>query len=157
MKTKLYFLVLLGVFLLNSCSPKYSYEAEQNTREMRNIVIHQNNLLEQFFKGGDAEKLAAMYTENATLSPDRGPFVRGRVNIKKFWANDFKNSKLVDMKTEVFTTAGTEEMIYETGKTTTKSLYKDSIYTFKVKYINVWRRQADGQYLLDIDFWNSEE
>jgi len=50
---------------------------------------------------------------------------------------------------------GDINVIYETGKTTTKTLYKDSVYTSKVKFANVWKRQADGSYLLDVDIWNA--
>lgn len=70
---------------------------------------------------------------------------------------DFETSKLLEMNTHVLTTDGTEAVIYETGKTTTKSLYKDSVYTFTVKYVNVWIKQRDGNYKLDIDFWNAEK
>jgi hypothetical protein len=46
-------------------------------------------------------------------------------------------------------------VIYETGITTTRTQYKDSVYVTTVKFANVWKRQADGTYLLDVDIWNA--
>ena len=153
---KINFTLLSLIVLVFSCVGNSSVK-KMDTKKMRTIVKTQNALLEEYFKAGNAEKLSQLYTDSAKLSTDGADFVIGRENIKTFWENDFKTSKMVDMKTEDLTTNGTEKMIYETGKTTTKSLYKDSIYTFKVKYINVWVKQPDGKYQLDVDFWNKDE
>jgi ketosteroid isomerase-like protein len=125
--------------------------------EMRNIVEKQNDSLETFFKEGNADKLAAMYTDSAKLSPNGGNFVVGRDSIKAFWAEDFKSSKLLEMKTTVLTIDGNEDVIYETGKAVSKFLINDTVpYEAKVKYINVWKKQLNGSYKLDIDFWNKD-
>ena len=150
------FSFIAGIFLMASCSDHVG-KTKPDLSKMREIVKNRNALLEDCFKTGNAEKLAALYTDSAKLSPDGGDFVIGRKKIKDFWKKDFKAAKLVGMKTEVLTTNGTEDLIYETGKTTTQTLYKDSVYTFKVKYINIWVKQPDGKYQLDIDFWNKDE
>ena len=150
------FFLILSILFLTSCWDN-SYNGKSDIKKMREIVKNQNALLEEAFKTGNAEKLAALYTDSAKLSPDGNDFVIGREKIKTFWENDFKTSKLLDMKTEVLTTNGTQNFIYETGKTTTKSLYQDSIYTFKVKYVNVWIKQPDGNYQLEVDFWNRDK
>lgn len=148
--------LLLASLLIHSCT-NGNVQQKISTEKLKEIVEKQNELLGNYFKSGDAEKVASLYTDSAKLSPDGNDFVLGRDSIKAFWKNDFKSSKLIEMKTEVLTTSGTEEVIYETGKTTTKSLYKDSVYTFTVKYVNVWLKQADGTYKLDIDFWNNDK
>jgi ketosteroid isomerase-like protein len=125
--------------------------------EMRHIVEKQNDSLGACFKEGNATKLAAMYTDSAKLSPNGGDFIFGRDSIKAFWAEDFKSSKLLEMTTTVLTIDGNEEVIYETGKAVSKFLINDSVpYIAKVKYINVWRKQPNGSYKLDIDFWNKD-
>jgi len=124
--------------------------------EMKNIVEKQNDLLGTCFKEGNVDKLADLYTDSAKLSPNGSNFVIGRENIKAFWAEDFKTSKVLEMKTNVLTVDGNEEVIYETGKANSKIRYNDSIYNASVKYINVWRKQPDGNYKLDIDFWNKD-
>jgi len=125
--------------------------------KLRNIVEKQNDLLGACFKEGNADKLAAMYTDSAKLSPNGANFIIGRDSIKVFWAQDFKSSKVLEMKTTVLTIDGNEDVIYETGKAASKFLYNDTVtYEAKVKYINVWRRQSNGSYKLDVDFWNKD-
>ncbi len=149
-------ILLSALFLtLFSCNQKTPKEISSD--ELRSIVKRQNTILESCFKEGNAEKLASLYTDSAKLSPNGGDFVVGITNIKKFWANDFKSSKLLEMTTDVLTTNGNKEIIYETGKTRTKVIYEDSTYTTTVKYINVWIMQKDGEYKLDIDFWNKDK
>lgn len=123
-------------------------------KEMKEIVDSRNTMLGECFKSGDAERVAAMYCDSAKLSPNGSPFVHGRKNIRDFWVEDFKTSKTLDMSTKVLTIDGNRDIIYETGLASSKIMYKDSLYNVTVKYINVWRRQPDGNYLLDIDFWN---
>ena len=129
---------------------------ENGSDELISIVKKQNAKLESCFKEGNSEKLASLYTDSAKLSPNGGDFVIGRNSIKEFWADDFKSSKVLEMSTTVMTTNGNREIIYETGKTRSKILYQDSVYTVLVKYINVWVKQKDGNYQLDIDFWNND-
>jgi len=143
--------IVLAFFACQHAEKKLSKE------DMRKIVESRNTMLGDCFKSGDANKVAAMYTDSAKLCPNGSNFVHGRDNIKAFWTEDFKTSKTLEMKTNIFTVDGDAEVIYETGKASSKFLYKDSIYNVTVKYINVWRKQADGSYLLDIDFWNKNE
>jgi ketosteroid isomerase-like protein len=142
-------IVLMMVFV--SCnSGKHTLTKE----EMRKIVEERNNVLGECFKASDIDKLAAMYADSAKLCPDGRDFIHGREKIKAFWAESFKSSKTLDMDSKIFTVDGDENLIYETGKATSKIMYNDSLYNVTVKYINVWVKQNDGNYLLDIDFWN---
>ena len=154
MASKLIFNLIIVTFLLASCSQNISME--NGSDELRSIVKKQNANLESCFKEGNSEKLASLYTDSAKLSPNGGDFVIGRNSIKEFWADDFKSSKVLEMSTDVMTTNGNREIIYETGKTRSKILYQDSVYRVLVKYINVWVKQKDGNYQLDIDFWNND-
>jgi ketosteroid isomerase-like protein len=125
--------------------------------EMRNVLHQQNEKLGEYFKAGHAAQIATMYSDSAKLCPNRNTEVYiGRDAIKKFWAEASSDgSKLQEMTTETLTVDGDINVIYETGITTTKTLYKDSVYTSKVKFANVWKRQPDGNYLLDVDIWNA--
>jgi ketosteroid isomerase-like protein len=124
--------------------------------EMLKIVESRNVKLGEYFKAGDAEKLSLMYSDSAKLCPDGSKFVNGRDSIKAFWAESFKTSKTMDMITNIYTIDGNKDIIYETGKASSKILYNDSLYNVTVKYINVWNRQSNGDYLLDVDFWNRD-
>ena len=138
----------------------FSCEKEKTTvskLQMKTIVNEQNKLLANCFISGDADKLAEMYTDSAKLSPNGYHFVTGRDSIKAFWHEDFKTSKVLKMETEVLTVDGNDNLIYETGFANSEILYNDSVYHTCVKYINIWCKQPDGQYLLDVDFWNESD
>lgn len=153
MKTKNFSLILFTAMIIVVVSCNNS-EFKLSKVVMKDIVESRNAQLARCFKLGDAERLALMYSNSAKLSPNGSSFVYGRDSIKAFWAEDFKSSKVVEMNTNVLTVDGNVEMIYETGLASSKILYKDSLYDVTVKYINVWRRQPNGSYLLDVDFWN---
>jgi len=153
MKFKYSVLILITSILISANSCQKS-EARLSKEEMKDIVDSRNAQLGECFKSGDVERLALMYSDSAKLSPNGSDFVHGRENIKAFWAEDFKTSKVIEMNTTVLTIDGNSEIIYETGLANSKILYNDSLYNAAVKYINVWRKQPDGTYLLDIDFWN---
>jgi ketosteroid isomerase-like protein len=124
--------------------------------KMKAIVETQNEALGNCFTKGDVDKLAEMYTDSAKLSPNGSRFIIGRDSIKSFWKEDFKTSKVLKMETLVLTINGDENYIYETGKAFSEILYNDSVYHARVKYINVWRKQPNGEYKLDVDFWNKD-
>ena len=147
-KVLLYLLIVLSV----ACKPK-----ELSKNEMREILHTQNETLGSLFKAGDAEKLSMMYSDSAKLCPNGADLYIGRNAIRDFWKQAMEGSKLVEMNTQTLTVDGNRDVIYETGKTTSKILIKDSVFTFNVKFANVWRRQKDGTYLLDVDIWNSLE
>jgi ketosteroid isomerase-like protein len=142
------------IMIIGSCN---NNEQKLTKEEMKKIVDARNALLGECFKSGDAERVAKMYCDSAKLSPNGSGFVHGRQNIKAFWAEDFKTSKTLEMNTNVLTIDGDKDIIYETGLASSKIKYNDSIYHVTVKYINVWRKQSDGAYLLDIDFWNKDK
>jgi ketosteroid isomerase-like protein len=153
MKTKNLALMLMITMAIGIISCKNS-NTNLSKRSMMDIVEARNAQLAECFKSGDAEKVALMYSDSAKLSPNGFKFVYGRDSIKAFWAEDFKTSRTIEMNTNVLTIDGDNEVIYETGLASSKIIYNDSTYNVTVKYINVWRKQPEGNYLLDIDFWN---
>lgn len=150
-KQSIFTATILIAMVSSSC---HKMEVGLSKESMKDIVESRNTQLEQCFKSGNAERLAMMYTDSAKLSPNGSDFVYGRDSIKVFWTEDFKTSKVIEMNTTVLTIDGNSEILYETGITKLKIIYKDSLYSTSVKYINVWRKQHDGKYLLDVDFWN---
>ncbi|SKC75783.1 YybH family protein [Ohtaekwangia koreensis] len=137
--------------LLGGCQ-----RATLSVSEMREILHERNEKLSALFKEGNAEKLVTMYTDSAKLCPNGGYEIYiGKNAIKRFWSDALNGSELLDMKTQTLSIDGSGDYIYETGRTTTKTKYQDSVYTSEVKFANVWKKQSDGTYLLDVDIWNS--
>jgi ketosteroid isomerase-like protein len=150
----LFILMLPSALFFSSCKHTSS---KLSKAEMKTIVEKQNSLLESCFTKSDVEKLSEMYTDSAKLSPNNYRFITGRDSIKAFWVDDFKSSKTLKMETNVLTIEGDENLIYETGITSSQILYNDSVYHPRVKYINVWCKQPNGDYKLDVDFWNKDK
>jgi ketosteroid isomerase-like protein len=143
-------LLIILALVAAACQP-----AKLSKQEMQDIIHSRNEELGSLFKGGDAEKLSMIYSDSAKLCPNGADLYIGRNAIRDFWKQAMEGSKMLEMNTETLTVDGNREVIYETGKTTSKILFKDSVLTFHVKFANVWRRQKDGTYLLDVDIWNS--
>jgi ketosteroid isomerase-like protein len=125
--------------------------------EMTKIVKERNDRLAYLFIKGDADSLALMYTSEAKLSLNGYDFANGRNSIHQLWKEDMINSKVLEMTTNTLTVNGNLDAIYETGKTQLKLTFKDSIFNTTVKYCNIWRKQANGSYLLDVDFSNADK
>ena len=148
-------LLIIAVLTMLFVSCKQNVKSFSNS-SLRAIVEKQNEALESCFKDGNANKLADMYADSAKLSPNGFHFIKGRDSIRVFWIEDFKTSKVLKMETNILTVDGNEYFIYETGITISEILYNDSVYRPRVKYINIWCRQTDGKYKLDVDFWNKD-
>jgi len=144
---------VIAVLFLDSCKPS---SQKISKAEMKTIVEKQNAILGNCFIEGNAIKLAEMYADSAKLSPNGSRFIVGRDSIRAFWQEDFKSSKVLKMETRVLTIDGDENFIYETGKAFSDIVYNDSVYHARVKYINVWCKQPNGDYKLDVDFWNKD-
>ena len=149
----LFLLTGISLLFLNSCIHTSLTLSEA---QMKAIVEKQNEVLANCFTDGNAESLAEMYADSAKLSPNGYRFITGRDSIRAFWTEDFKSSKVLKMETQVLTVDGNENLIYETGIALSDILYNDSVYHARVKYINIWCKQPNGDYKLDVDFWNRD-
>ena len=143
-------LILFATVLTMACEPAKLSEAE-----LKEIVHQQNEKIQTAFMTADIEQLVLMYSPDAKLSGNgEKQIYRGRDAIKKFWTDAMKGAQLVDMETNTMTVDASGDIIYETGLVTTKVRIEDSVYVETGKYVNVWKKQSDGTYLLDVDTWN---
>lgn len=69
------------------------------------------------FNARDAAKVAAFYTEDATLMPPDAPMVKGRPNIEAFWRGAFEQG-LSNLKLRPFDSAISGDQGYEAGTAT---------------------------------------
>ena len=131
-------------------------EKKLSQEQMKGIVHEQNERLEALFKEGDPEKIAAFYDADAKLSAeDANEVFVGREAIKNFWKTELVGSKLIDMETNTVTVDGAGDVIYETGIVKLKIQLPDTVVETSSKFVNVWKKQDDGSYLLDVDSWNT--
>ncbi len=108
------------------------------------------------FNSGNAEAVAARYTEDAAVFPPDGPRTDGRAAIAAFW----KGAMNAGLKNASLTTAeveAREDLAYEVGTFTLDAADKSgAVTTLKGKYIVVWKKGSDGKWRLHRDIWNAD-
>jgi uncharacterized protein (TIGR02246 family) len=99
----------------------------------------------------DFAGMAALYTNDAKVLPPDAPIVTGKKAIEEFWRSAAAALGLtsVTLKTVDLEAAG--DTACEVGEADLTL----SAGQAKVKYVVVWRRGADGQWLLHRDIWNN--
>ena len=154
------FSLKICIVALSVAAVLVSCSAPTNTltiEEMRELVRIHNDRLGHFFVKGDADSLGLLYGQEARLCLNGIDFVSGRNAITEFWKKDMRATKTNSMRTETLTVSGVKDVVYETGRTFLNITYADSTFDLTVKYCNVWRRQPDGKYLLDVDIANRDK
>lgn len=102
----------------------------------------------------DWDTLAAAYTPDAILYPSDAPAVTGHDEIKKSFAG-FPPIKAFDAKIEEL--EGYGDLAYLRGSAVmTMALPDGTEAKASGKYIEIYRKQADGSWLMDRDIYNMD-
>ncbi len=104
---------------------------------------------------GDWAAFAVLYEEDAVFMPPHGPVVEGRVaiqallelfpSITQYEATIVQTDGRGDLAfvratySETYSVEGTPEPIHDTGK-----------------FVEIWRKQPDGKWLISVEIWNSD-
>ncbi|TGD58087.1 YybH family protein [Flavobacterium humi] len=133
-----------------SCHSKPTFE------EARSKIKAQNEKLHQVIATKNTALLEEVYAKDANfLAPGAG-IVKGRDSIIALWKSGLGN--MLEMHSETTDINGTPEVVYEVGVVQTKIKIsrkdKDTVFTYKAKYSNVWKRDEKGEYRLAVDIWN---
>jgi uncharacterized protein (TIGR02246 family) len=108
------------------------------------------------YNAGDADKLAAMYWEDAALFPPGAPAAAGRSAIREFLAGDTAAAKAAGLKlniSEATTVAVSRNLAYEAGTFTITDAAGAIVDAGK--FIGVFEKR-DGEWLYIRDTWNSD-
>jgi uncharacterized protein (TIGR02246 family) len=107
---------------------------------------------------GDAAGLAAMYLPNASLMPPNAATVQGREAIQKFWGA-FVDANRVDIALKAEEVEGHGDLAYSRGRYTldlTPKAKGPAAAHDEGKFLTIFRRQADGTWLLAVDMYSSD-
>lgn len=104
---------------------------------------------------GDAAAWAAVYAEDAVLLPPHGASVQGREAIRTWIA---ALPPLSDVRADVADLEGRGDLAYARGSYSMKIAVPGAPAPVdeKGKYLEIWRKQADGSWKLEKDMFNSD-
>ena len=102
------------------------------------------------FNAGDASGVAQIYTQDGRILPPNGPIVDGRAAIEGF-VKEFVASK-AQLSFKLVTVHESADLCAAVGE---YELEIPGAPTDSGKFVEVWRRQADGSWLIADDIFNS--
>lgn len=135
--------------------------ANRNVSTVLALTTFDNASAEQFdqafkqaFYEGDYKAMASVYTADAKLMIEDSELIQGRQAIEGFWKSACERAKAVGMKrtphSEELESSG--DFAYKRGTMTLEIPTKDGqSMTHVVKYITIWKREADGVWRVAID------
>ena len=114
-----------------------------------------NRQFEADFARGDAAGCAAVYTEDAKIMPFDSPAVTGREAGQAVWQGYIDMGfKGVTLQTLDLEELGPDRAIERGAATLDLQTEGGQTVQVSVKFIVVWKRQADGSWKWDWDCWN---
>jgi len=147
--------VLLGVTAISLCAcalpARQTGGHEQALREA-------DAAIQDALSRRDLERTISFYVEDAVLLPTAAPLIRGKAAIREEWAHvfaipDFKNKSTLT-QVEV---ANSADMAYTMGTYVATMMGEDGAEaTEPGKWLSVWKRQADGRWLIVVDTYNTD-
>jgi len=139
------FLLSLFILVIFSCG---------EVEDIESIIIDNNSKWVEYYNKGDAKGIASLHTLDAVVIPPKSDFVVGRDNIEQMYKSeiDMGNGTLGLQTTEVI-----QEGLYayETGLYDIKMTIEGEEVNDYGKYIVVWEKQKNGDWLCKKDIWNT--
>lgn len=147
------FILLIFLSALVSCAAEKKEAVD--TEAVRQAIEAQNAKFAAAFNSQDAAGVAAIYTVDATSLPPYRNMIQGRPLIEESNKYEFglglKNLRLGTVSLDVHGDIAHEVGEYIiTIQPEGKEETEDS-----GKYMAIWKKQADGNWLIDKDIWNS--
>jgi uncharacterized protein (TIGR02246 family) len=140
-------LALIGAAALAGCAPK---APQHDAAADQDAVAAAAANWEKAYNDKNADGVAALYTEDAQLLPPGPAVVNGRGAIREFWADDIAAS---NMAFSIVADAGGISGDWAWRSGAWRGIAADGSTAATGKYLEVWRRTADG-WQLHRDIWN---
>lgn len=156
-------LCLLGYLLLGCENTRQdrttqeSVAAQVKDGEVRKAIEDINTLLSKAVIANEYETQLKYFTEDAVIEPPLGPALKGKMDIRKGFGENVKDSIIVrshDTTIEELWVCG--DKVYETGKWGMSRTSRGSAMpaAFYGSYFTIWKIQNDGSYLIEYLIYN---
>jgi uncharacterized protein (TIGR02246 family) len=140
-----------ALLLLGGCQ-----KAAENTSADEAVIRASAPAWAAAYNAGDADKLAAMYWEDAVLQPPGAPAASGRAAIREFFAGDTAATRGAGLTMNIPAAGAVDvsgDLAYEAGTYTVTDA--SGAIVDAGKYIGVFQKR-DGKWLYIRDTWNSD-
>ncbi|SRR6266540_2845552 len=106
----------------------------------------------------DLEKTVAFYSEDAVVLPTNAPAATTKDAIRNTWKDLLASPGLtISWKTTKVEVARSGDIAYTTGTyELTMNGPTGKLVPDHGKYVEVWKKQADGKWNVAVDIWNSD-
>jgi uncharacterized protein (TIGR02246 family) len=106
----------------------------------------------------DVDATVAYYSDDASLLPANAPIVTGKQAIRAAWAAILAPGVSLSWSADKVEAARSSDLAYMTGSYTmsTKESLNKAPVTEHGKYVEVWKKQADGKWKVVADIFNSD-
>jgi uncharacterized protein (TIGR02246 family) len=128
-----------------------SAEAQSAKAEIETVIAD----FETAFNGQDAAAVAGLYTEDGAIFPPEGPRIDGKEGIGNYWRG-LIDAGLSDLALNAVEIEDNGDFAYEVGTFSLKAPAEGGASTdVKGQYIVIWTKDADGNWRLHRDIWNT--
>tara|TARA_B100001057_G_scaffold484874_1_gene563653 strand:+ start:83 stop:523 length:441 start_codon:yes stop_codon:yes gene_type:complete len=139
-------LTLILLIILTGC--------KSSVLDVESIIKENNSKWVQYYNSGDAKSIASLHTVDAVVIPPKSNFIIGRDNIQKMYQAEIEMGK---GKLELNTIEVIQDGLfaYETGLYIIKMTIEGEQVNDNGKYIVIWEKQNNGNWLCKKDIWNT--
>ena len=117
-------------------------------------IVAAANAFSAAYMRGDADSMAALYTEDAAIFPDGSPAIVGRKPIRRYWTlapnRRITHHALMPDRIEIVGDVAHDYGRFRIAGEADGTPWGPSFG----KYVVVWRRGTDGQWRMYLDMWN---
>ena len=139
-------LAAAALTVLAACQTPNTNLTDEDIAEITNIATAYT----QATRAGDADAVAALYTEDAVEMPGNQPARVGRAAIRATYGG------LNDLEVNMTELDGRDGVAYERGTWTQSVPVADTTVGMTGKYLVILRKQADGSWLRTHAIWNTD-
>jgi ketosteroid isomerase-like protein len=145
-------LAAAGLLALAGCAQK---AAPVDTAADAATIHAATNAWVEAYNAGDADKIVALYTDDAILMPPDAPAATGHAAMKQYLTADMAAAKAAGVSFALDTDASgvSGDLAWHSGTFHVAGANGASVATGK--YVEVWHR-VDGKWLMIRDVWNSD-